>query len=445
MIGGVSPPSTEFILVPSLSRHLASRAPSAVRRAQERFARRPDRASVNVLNLAIGNVSRPMHPAMIARMQRLGTPSGGFPDGVVKYSMTGGISETQAAFLHILDAFGVDTTGLSVVVTDGGSQAMELMLVALCGPGGERPLLAVDPVYSNYLDLATRIGARVVAVGRPFSDEGLFGPPDLAELEAKIVETKPVGLLICPADNPTGALLRREDLIALAKLCVRHDLWLVSDEAYRGLQFGADRAVSVFHLTEDEVPGITGRRITIESSSKGYCACGLRIGALITDREDLHEKVVYEYTSNLCANVIGQHIFAGLGEVPADELMAWFDMQNAEYAPIMREIVADIRARIPEARVAPPEAALYTVIDLSAAMDDFDAGDFTAWCAGVGKVRIGEEDRTLLLAPLAGFFAGNAAPARGMMRLAFVASDEEMRVAPRLLAELLEGYRASKS
>jgi len=306
-------------------------------------------------------------------------------------------------------------------------------------------LLAVDPVYSNYLDLATRIGARVEAIGRPFGEDGLFGPPDLGELEAKIQATNPVGLVICPADNPTGALLRRRDLIALGKLCVENDLWLVSDEAYRGLQFGEEGAVSIFHLTEEEVPGITGRRITIESSSKGYCACGLRIGALITDRPDLHEKVVYEYTSNLCSNVIGQHIFAGLGEVSKTDLMAWFDEQNGDYAPIMREVVDDIRARIPEARVAPPEAALYTVIDLSAAMDDFEAGDFIAWCAGEGKVRIGDEDRTLLLAPLAGFFAGDPAPARGMMRLAFVASDEEMRVAPRLLAELLEGYRAHRA
>lgn len=430
---------------PSLSSHLASRSPSAVRRAQERFSRRPDRDQVRVLNLAIGNVSRPMHPAMIARMRALGSPAGGFPTGVVPYSMTAGLDEARAAFLHVLGAFGIDTSGLSAVVTDGGSAAMELMLVALCGPKGDRPLLAVDPVYSNYIDLAKRIGTHVVSIDRPFLDDGRFGPPDLDALRRRIDETNPVGVLICPADNPTGALLRRSDLVALGRLAVERDLWLVSDEAYRGLQFGDDPAVSIFHLTEEEVPGITGRRITIESASKGFCACGLRIGALITDRPDLQEKVVYEYTSNLCANVIGQHIFAGLGQVPAGELMDWFRQENAEYAPLMRDVVADIRARIPEARVAPPESALYTVIDLSAAAPDFRAEDFIAWCAGEGKVSIDGEPRTLLLAPLAGFFAGDPEPARGLMRLAFVASEEEMRVAPRLLAELLAAYKATRA
>jgi aspartate aminotransferase len=112
-----------------------------------------------------------------------------------------------------------------------------------------------------------------------------------------------------PNDNPTGQFLNQQQLIDLAKICVKHNIWMVSDEAYRQLYYGEDGSSSVWKISEENVPGIAGTRISIESASKVWNACGLRIGGLVTDNLDFHTKSVSEYTANLCANAIGQEIW----------------------------------------------------------------------------------------------------------------------------------------
>jgi aspartate aminotransferase len=143
---------------PELSRHFQARQPSSIRLAQLRFAERRD--GTEAINVAIGNVPLPMHPAMVARMHALAGPSSPFAGGVVKYTATRGTAEANQAFLHILASSGLVTQGLFTHVTDGGSQAMEIVVVGVCGPAGsgERPLLLIDPAYTNYKRFAERTG-----------------------------------------------------------------------------------------------------------------------------------------------------------------------------------------------------------------------------------------------------------------------------------------------
>ena len=428
-----------------ISTHFQHRHPSPIRLAQILFARRPDRAQVDVINVAIGNVSLPMHPAMRDRLRALGTPGHAFDDGVVKYTPTIGTDEAQAAFMNIIASAGGATEGLRCVVTDGGSQAMSLMILGVCGPRSERPLLLLDPAYTNYVDMARRAGVPTVSLRRTLADDGFFAPPDLDALRAAMVAHRPRALVVIPADNPTGQLLPQRDLVAMARLCVEQNVWMVSDEAYRQLHYTDAPVSSVWAITEDEVPGITGRRISIESASKVWNACGLRMGALVTDNADFHGKAVAELTANLCSNALGQQVFGALAHLDHGELRAWYAEQRAYYAPMLTALARGFQEAIPGVIVSLPQASLYAVVDLRrVAPPGFDAAAFVTWCASEGRVALDGADYTLLAAPMGGFYTGapGERPGATQLRLAMVESPEKMARVPTVFAALLRAYLA---
>ena len=434
---------------PTLSAHFASRQPSVIRLAQIEHAKRTD--GVGALNVAIGNVSLPMHPAMIARLAAAGTPAGAFADGVVGYTATSGTAECNAAVLNVIAASGGDITGLQSTITSGGSQAMELVVVGCCGPAGsdERPLLLVDAAYTNYKAFADRLGRPTVSITRELSSEGVFSLPSFEQIEAVVQEHRPAALVVIPYDNPTGQLYDHDTMVKLARLCVEHNLWLVSDEAYRELFYTGNHVVSVWRIGEDEVPGITGRRISIETSSKVWNACGLRIGAMVTDSEDFHRQAVAENTAGLCSNHIGQWIFGALAEVSHDELQRWFTHQRDYYRKMLSNFTLETRQRIPGAIVSRPDAALYSVVDFrDLAQPGFDSLEFALWCASEGFIEIDDEPWTLLTAPMAGFYdpaPGVANPGSTQIRVAYVENPERMAWVPRLLAGLFRQFESQRT
>ncbi len=432
---------------PRLSAHFAARTPSVIRMAQIEFAQRQD--DVEAVNVAIGNVSLPMHPAMQHALRTLAEPDNPFADGVVKYSPTVGLTATNAAFLHIIAASGFPTAGLFSQVTDGGSQAMELVLLGCCGPAGskEKPLLLIDAAYTNYKAFAERLGRHTVSITRTLAEDGQFTLPGLPEIEAVIKRDRPGGLLVIPYDNPTGQLYDHETLVALGRLCVKHGLWLVSDEAYRELYYKGDEPVSVWGLTEADVPGISGCRISIETASKVWNACGLRIGALVTDNQEFHQRAVAENTAGLCSNIIGQQIFSALAEVPHAELQVWFEQQRHYYHEMLQSLTARTQELIPGVIVSNPDASIYSVIDVrNRVTEDFEALDFVMFCAREGSIERHGHLFTLLTAPMGGFYntpPGGQNPGRTQLRVAYVETPEKMALVPELLAELLEQYLAT--
>lgn len=260
------------------------------------------------------------------RMFNLNAPDSPFANGVIRYSGTAGLPECQDAFKNILKCEGFDTSKLHVQVTDGGSSGMELLLIGTCGPAGtdEKPLMMIDPAYTNYISFAERVGRKTVTIKRKMEDNGKFTLPEVSEIEEMIQKHNPGALLVIPYDNPTGQLYDYENMKDLAKLCVKYNMWMVSDEAYRELYYQEDKPlVSIWGLTDADVPGIEGRRISIETASKVWNACGLRIGAVITDSAEFNNRSIAEYTANLCANVIGQYIFAALAHESKEQIAAW--------------------------------------------------------------------------------------------------------------------------
>jgi aspartate aminotransferase len=431
---------------PMVSEYYAQRKPSSIRVAQIAFAQRRD--DVRAINLAIGNVSLPVHPAMARRLHSLSKDS--LEAEVIKYTPTLGLEEANRAFLHVLASGGFPTEGLYSQVTDGGTLGMELMILGVCGEAGsdDRPLMMIEPIYTNYPALARRLGRATVSIRRTLQEDGRFTLPDLAEIEAVIRETRPGGLLVIPYDNPTGQMMRAEALAELARLCVRYNLWLISDESYRMLYYVSGEPVSVWGLTEEEVPGIRGRRISIETASKVWNACGLRIGALITDSRLFHDKALAEQTTNLCASKIGQEIFGALAEESFADLGRWYEKQCAYYSALTGSFTAALREALPGVIVSSPDAALYSVVDVrNLVKEGFDSGDFVLYCATRGKVDMNGEELTLLTAPLSGFYTdrpGAANPGKTQMRVAYVEPPENMDKAPRLFAELLRAYEAER-
>jgi len=432
------------ITLAKLSQHFKTRAPSAIRLAQIEFSKRTDK--VYAVNTAIGNVSLPMYPAMQKRMFSLDAKNSPFKDGVVKYTGTVGTEEAREAFLSIIRASGFNTEGLHVQITDGGSQAMELMVIGCCGPAGtkEEPLLLIDAAYTNYISMAERLGRSIISITRSLEENGKFALPDIKEIEKVIDENKPGAMVVIPYDNPTGHFYDHETMVKLAKLCVEKKIWMISDEAYRELHYTGQPASSIWAITEEEVPGITGCRISIESASKVWNACGLRIGALVTDNFEFHEKAVAENTANLCPNAIGQYIFGALAHESVDNLQTWFSDHRKYYKKLMEQMTADLKNRLPGIIISSPDASIYSVVDVrNIAKPDFDAKDFVLYCAQKGKADINGKQMTLLVAPMAGFYnpkPGEPNPGLTQMRIAYVLPPEEMKLVPELFATLFKEY-----
>ncbi len=430
---------------PSLSSLFQSRIPSAIRISQIEFLKRTDQ--VVAVNTSIGNVSLPMHPSMIKRMFSLDAPDSPFRQGVVKYSTTVGEIETNQAILHLIKSSGFSTEGLYSQITDGGSHAMELAILGVCGPAGSgtHPLLIIDPTYPNYASLAKRTGRSVIAVNRHLEENGKFTLPKLSEIEKVVLEKKPAALLAIPYDNPTGQFFPQKTLHQLSEICVKHNLWMISDEAYREVFYTHDQPSSIWGITEKDVPGITGRRISIESASKIWNACGLRVGALVTDNKDFHQQAVAENTSNLCANVIGQYIFGALLHEPKEQLQAWFQQQRAYYSKMAKSLIEGLKKQLPQLIIATPDASMYTVIDVrNICGPNFNATDFVMYCAQKGQVQVNGIKKTLLTAPMADFYSpppGAPNPGKTQVRIAYVESPEDMAQVPKLFAQLLHDFR----
>ncbi|MCJ7691426.1 MAG: aminotransferase class I/II-fold pyridoxal phosphate-dependent enzyme [Clostridiaceae bacterium] len=433
---------------PVMSEHFKKRMPSDVRLGQMKFSERKDKPAL--VNVAIGNVSLPTNPAMQKRMFSLDAPESPFAKGVIRYSGTVGVAEAQDAFKNILNCQGFDTSKLFVQVTDGGSSGMELLLLGVCGAAGtgDKPLMMIDPAYTNYISFAERIGRKTVTVKRHLGEDGKFSLPELDKIEETIKKNKPGALLVIPYDNPTGQIYDYATLKELAKICVKYNMWMISDEAYRELHYGDNDLVSIWGITDADVPGIEGRRISVDTASKVWNACGLRIGALTTDNEEFHTQSVAEYTANLCANVIGQYIFGALAHESKEQIDGWCKDIREYYKKLMFKFYNGIKELDTGLIVSSPDAAIYSVVDVrNVVKPGFDSINFVMYCAQEGSVDYKGVETTLLVAPMKGFYdlkPGELNPGSTQMRIAFVETPENMEKVPELFVKLLRKYEATR-
>jgi aspartate aminotransferase len=269
-------------------------------------------------------------------------------------------------------------------------------------------------------------------------------------IEATIVKYQPGALLVIPYDNPTGQLYDYDMLEALAKLCVKYNMWMISDEAYRELYYDDSKPlVSIWGLSEARVPGIKGRRISIETASKVWNACGLRIGAVITDNALFHDRSVAEYTANLCANAIGQYIFGALAHESKAQITSWCKEMRAYYGGEIVKVYNELKAMEPKLIVSSPDASIYSVIDVrNIVAPGFDGRAFVQYCASEGAVEIDGVMTTLLAAPMNGFYdiaEGEANPGSTQFRISYVETPDKLAQVPEAFIKLLRQYEAKRS
>ena len=431
---------------PSISDHYGKREPSSIRKAQILFKSRQDFSSVKVINLAIGNINLPMHPSMLSRLKGIGEPDSPFANGVVQYTASEGTAECKTAILNSINAeLSINISeDINCVITDGGSQAMELMLLGVAGTSGGEPVMVIDPLYTNYVEFAKRLSIPIVSLERDSNADGTFGDIDTVKIRKKISEDNPNGILIIPADNPTGFQMSQNRINEIAKICVEKDIWLVSDEAYRNIYFSGSGPSSIWQISNTDVPGIQGRRISIESVSKVWNACGLRIGALVTDNKNMYQKVRSEYTANLCANAIGQYVFGAIAQMSSNEIIDWYSTQRAYYSKTIIRLINELKKELPGIILSTPGAAIYIVLDFkNITPSDFNASKFIDYCSLNGKVKINSKYYTLLLSPMKGFYNQNS-KGKKQARIALVEQESKMRMVPKILSRLLENYLNSE-
>ena len=430
---------------PNISKHYIKREPSAIRNAQILFESRQDVYDVEVINLAIGNISLPMHQAMLSRLQDIGKPNSPFSAGVVQYTKSDGSEECKAAILNSIDAELSQNISkdINCVVTDGGSQAMELMLLGVSGTKGTNPIMVIDPLYTNYVEFAKRLSIPMVSLERNLDKDGSYGHLDTIKISKKIDAFNPNGILIIPADNPTGLQMSQNSINEIARICVKKDIWLISDEAYRNIYFSNSGPTSIWQISNTDVPGIKGRRISIESVSKVWNACGLRIGALVTDNKLMYRKARSEYTANLCANVIGQYVFGAVAHMSSSEIIGWYSSQRAYYLKVINKLMKGLKDELPGMILSSPGAAIYIVLDFkNITPSDFNISKFIEYCSLTGKVSINNKNYTLLLSPMKGFY-NQTSKGKKQARIALVEPESKMEIVPKLLALLLKNYLKS--
>ncbi|MCK5762711.1 MAG: aminotransferase class I/II-fold pyridoxal phosphate-dependent enzyme [Clostridiales bacterium] len=431
-----------------LSDYAKRRKPSAIRVAGIDFRKRPDAKEITPINVAIGNIDLDVYEAISKKEYEI-VNAGKHKRN--RYTPSIGTSEINKTWLHIIKSSGFDTEGLFVNTTVGGSYAMDLLLRATSGniDGQDTPIMLIDPAYANYMAFAESNNINIVSITRSLQEDGKFNLPEMEGIEKVIQETKPSALVIIPYDNPTGQLFDYEAMKELAALCVKYNMWMVSDEAYRELYYDAETPlVSIWGLSDADVPGIEGRRISIETASKVWNACGLRIGGLITDSAEFNNRSVAEYTANLCANVIGQYIFGALANETKEELIDWVSGLRNYYQKQIMTVYNGLKEMEPNLIVSSPDASIYSVIDVrNIVKPGFDATEFVLYCAEEGSIEIDGVDTTLLVAPMKGFYntkSDEKNPGSTQFRISFVESPENMAKIPELFIKLLKQYESQR-
>ncbi len=431
--------------------------PSGLRLAQTIFDKRAredlkdNKKPIEAINVAIGSVSLKTHPKLLERY--LNPLDEELKSGIWRYAETPGTDKANAVFIKIIKAFLPEDINpkLYSIIQDGGSGAMKTAVLGLCGDPGrdERPLLVMNPTYTNYKAVTDELARKIVSVERALDREGNFNDVAVEEIEKAVKKFKPGALLIIPYDNPSGKLMRQKTINEYARICLENDVFIISDEAYRGLYYIGGEPPSIWRVTDKDVPGIENAkiRISIESLSKTFNACGLRMGALVTDNEDFIEKASAANMTYLCPSIIDMHIAEALYNETFEEIKEWIGNLRDYYKNLLEYMYDSLKKRLPDAIVSKPEASIYFVVDLRNMVDeDFDAEDFVMYCAKEGEVDINGKRYTLLVSPMWGFYnvLEGRNPGNTQIRIACVEPEDKMRLVPELFEKLLNEYLRNK-
>lgn len=335
---------------------------------------------------------------------------------VLEYSPSEGILSFRKKLVEYYHKFNIDVCTDDIIITTGGSEAVFFSFMACLDPGDE--IIVPEPAYANYMAFAISCGAVIKTISSTI-DEG-FALPSVEKFEA-LITPRTKAILICNPNNPTGYLYTRKEMNQIRDLVRKYDLFLFSDEVYREFCYTGAPYISAFHLE-----GIENNVILVDSVSKRYSECGIRIGALITKNKQVRENVMKWCQARLSPPLIGQIMAEASLDTPEEYMRDVYD----EYVE-RRKFLIDGLNRIPGCYSPIPMGAFYTVARLP--IDDADK--FCAWCLE----EFDYEGQTIFMAPASGFYT-TPGLGRNEVRLAYVLKKEDLAKALVVLEKALETY-----
>ena len=335
---------------------------------------------------------------------------------VLEYSPSEGILSFRKKLVEYYHKFNIDVCTDDIIITTGGSEAVFFSFMACLDPGDE--IIVPEPAYANYMAFAISCGAVIKTISSTI-DEG-FALPSVEKFEA-LITPRTKAILICNPNNPTGYLYTRKEMNQIRDLVRKYDLFLFSDEVYREFCYTGAPYISAFHLE-----GIENNVILVDSVSKRYSECGIRIGALITKNKQVRENVMKWCQARLSPPLIGQIMAEASLDTPEEYMRDVYD----EYVE-RRKFLIDGLNRIPGCYSPIPMGAFYTVARLP--IDDADK--FCAWCLSEFEY----EGQTVFMAPASGFYT-TPGSGRNEVRIAYVLKKDDLNRALFVLQKALEAY-----
>ena len=372
-------------------------------------ARAAEKKGLNVYKLNIGQPDIPTPHEGIEVLSKVDRK-------VLEYSPSEGIESLRSKMAMYYENLGLNIDKDDIIVTTGGSEAIMIGFLACFDPGDE--IIIPEPAYANYIAFARAAGLKVLTVTSRIEDA--FALPPIEEFERKIT-SRTKAILICNPNNPTGYVYSRDELSKLVEIVKKHSLFLFSDEVYREFCYTNEPFCSILSF-----PGIDENAILIDSVSKRYNECGIRIGALVTKNEKLRRIVMKFCQARLSPPLLGQLV----AEASINAPQSYMQMVYDEYLK-RRDFLIKRLNEIPGVFAPIPNGAFYTVASLPVA----DADHFCRWCLENFEYK-GE---TIFMAPASGFYIS---PEIGLnqVRIAYVNNIEYLGKAMDILEKALESY-----
>lgn len=369
---------------------------------------------IKVYRLNIGQPDLPTPPQAFEALKNIDRD-------VLEYSPSDGLPSLRAKLKEYYHRFNIDVDVDDIIVTAGGSEAVLFSFMACLDPGDE--IIVPEPAYANYMAFAISAGAKIVSI--PSSIDKGFALPPIEEFE-KLITPRTKGILICNPNNPTGYLYTIKEMMQIRDLVKKYNLFLFSDEVYREFCYTGAPYVSAFHL-----PGIEENVVLIDSVSKRYNECGIRIGALITKNKELRANVMKFCQARLSPPLIGQLIAEASVDADREYMLEVYNEYVAR-----RNFLVDGINKIPGCYSPIPMGAFYTVASLP--VDDADK--FCEWCLR----DFSYEGATVFMAPASGFYTTPGA-GRNEVRIAYVLNRAELGKALVVLEKALEAYNSRQN
>lgn len=335
---------------------------------------------------------------------------------VIEYSHSAGNESYRRKLATYYQKIGINIDHTEMLITTGGSEAIMFALMSCLNPGEE--VITPEPFYANYNGFATTAGIKIVPVTSYIKED--FALPPIKDIEKKIT-SKTKGIIVCNPNNPTGYLYSKKELLHLREIVKEHDLFLFSDEAYR--EFCYDGAE---HFSAMNLEGIDNNIIMLDSVSKRYSECGVRIGALITRNKEVISTALKFAQARLSPPGLGQIV----GEASIDTPAEYFNTVNKEYTA-RRDYMVEALNKIPGVYCPKPKGAFYTVVKLP--VDDADK--FAQWLLEEFEYK----NQTVMVAPASGFYSTTGS-GKNEVRIAYVLKIEDLKNAMLVLEEALKAY-----